>query len=115
MTKLLFYLIKMLTSGLSQAIILPYETSLHKQQIGLFGQTGICNCSFEYATAAQSNAPTRESASTLPLAILLVGFVGLNTILTKDGVFLISGSQPDLLVGSTTPKNIGKYCTIKSN
>jgi len=59
---------------------------------------------FEYAIPAQSNAPTRETASTLLLATLLVRFVGLETTLTKDGAFLMHESQTDLLDDFTTPE-----------
>ncbi|KAE9532785.1 hypothetical protein AGLY_009866 [Aphis glycines] len=89
---------------LGLVVILTHSKMLY---IFLWSQyyIGICNCSFQYATPSQPNSPTRESASTLPLATILVGFVGLESTLTKDGVFLISGSQPDLLDGFTTPKN----------
>lgn len=69
----------MLTSGLSQPIISPKDTWLHRQNVGSLGSIGM---------SASSNAPVKALVSTATLATLLVGFDGSETALPEGAAFV---------------------------
>jgi len=74
----------MLTPGLSQPIIRPKETWLHKQNVGSLGSIGMSAWA-KCATPDPANAPVfRELVSTATLATILVGLVLSVTALTES-------------------------------